>query len=169
MQDRKNKILVGSLVILFGFGAAPFAYGQERTTTSRDSNETVEKESSASESDRARRAKARYRRARNSRSVDGRRRIEMMRGRESQGSSRGRGTRVVTEEDRDPYVKGRRRIDAMSGRDRDRGSSRGGRGTNVVTEEDRARMQNERLENALRRIEKLEYRVRVLENARANK
>lgn len=62
------------------------------------------------------------------------------------GSSGGRGTNVVTEDERNA-------------------NSRGGRGTNVITEDDREHSQDRKINELTTRMEALERRVKELEQA----
>ena len=121
------------------FLCAPDTYAQERTRTSPDSSSRSTSKTTTRSMDRNDR----------NASIDRRERIRRIRENRnryggSSSSRGGRGTNVITEEDR----------------------SRGGRGTNVVTEDEREQARERKIADLLKRVSALEERVKKLESSR---
>ena len=148
MKSAKLSVTMLAFIALAASAQAPALAQQRASSGEIDSSRTARESTANSTSDRS--------------SIDRRERVRRMRdnyrrtrtgtgsGSDSgTGSSGGRGTNVVTEDERNANSR-----------------AAGGRGTNVITEDDREHSQDRKINELTTRMEALERRVKELERAR---
>lgn len=147
MKSAKLSVTMLALIALAASPQAP-ALAQQRSSSGEiDSSRTARESTANSTSDRSTSDRSSSDRSTSDRSsIDRRDRVQRMRD-NYRRTSGGRGTNVVTEDERNA-------------------NSRGSRGTNVITEDDREHSQDRKLNELTTRMEALERRVKELEQAR---